>query len=118
MGTLDFSGGFKSLHFAIEVGSMEALNATIYPLCCFKSDMNSSLCKLNVQIAGKSFCLIFDALIVSYYISPITAVKKENSEMSFKSSIGPSRPIFEITVSYVCRLKRLETRVIKNQMFF
>ena len=31
--------------------------------------MNSSLCKLNVQIAGKWFCLIFYALIVSYFIS-------------------------------------------------
>ena len=77
--------------------------------------MKSSLCKFNVQIAGNSFFLIFDALIVSYYISAIVAVKKEKSEMSFKSSIGP---IYEITTSHVCKLKRLETRLIKTQVFF
>ena len=116
MGILHFSGGCKSHRFAIEVGSMEALNTYIYPLCCLKSDMNSSLCKLNVQIAGKLFCLIFDALIV--LLSTITAVKKSKGEVIFKSSIGPSRPVFEITISHFCRLKRLKARVIKNHMFF
>ena len=53
MGILDFSGGFKSLCFAIEAGSIEALNAKISVLYCLKSDMNSYLCKLNDQIAGK-----------------------------------------------------------------
>ena len=80
--------------------------------------MNSSLCKSDVQIAGKLFCLIFYALTVSYYISSIAAVKKEKSEMSFKSSIGPRHPISEIITSHVCRLKRPEMKVIKNQMFF
>ena len=39
----------------------------------------------------------------------IAAVKKEKTAMSFKSSIGPSHPIFEIATSHLCRLKRLET---------
>ena len=76
-GILDFSKGLKSLRFSIEAGSMDAFNAYIYPLCCSKSGMNSSLCKSNNQIAAKSFCPIFDALIVSYYISAIAAVKKK-----------------------------------------
>ena len=67
--------------------------------------MNSSLCRLNVQIARKSLCLIFDNLIVSYYISPIVAVNKEKSKISFKSCIKPSCPISEITTSHVCRLE-------------
>ena len=71
MEILDFSGGFKSLCFAIEAGSIEALDAWISALCCLKSDMNSSLCKLNVQNAGRWFCLICYALIVSYFISAI-----------------------------------------------
>ena len=62
-------------------------------------------------------------LIVSYYISAIAAVVASEksavaSEMNCKSSIRLSHPISEITTSYVCRLKRPETRVIKNQMFF
>ena len=59
----------------------------------------------------------FWCLIVSYYISASVAVKKEKSEMSFKSSVRPSCPIFEITTSHVCRLKRLEMRVIKIKCF-
>ena len=51
-------------------------------------------------------------------MSAIVAAKKEKCETSFKSSIGPSRPISEITTSHVCRLKRLETQLIKNQVFF
>ena len=47
-------------------------------------------------------------------LSATVAVKKEKTAMSFKSSIGPSHPISEITTSDVCRLKRLET----NHMFF
>ena len=80
--------------------------------------MNSSLCKLNVQIAEKWFCLIFDALIVSYFMSAIVAVKNEKCEARFKSSLGPSSPISEITTSHVCRLKRQETQLFKNQVFF
>ena len=37
-------------------GSTQCVNL---PICCLKSDMNSSLCTLNVLIAGKLFCLIF-----------------------------------------------------------
>ena len=59
MGILVFSGGFKSLRFAIEGGFMKY---SIYLLCSFKGDMNSSLCSLNVQIARKFLCLIFDDL--------------------------------------------------------
>ena len=75
--------------------------------------MNSSLCKSNVQIAGKRFYVIFDA-----YISAIATIKKEKSEMKLKSSIGPSHPISETTTSHACKLKTLETRMIKNQVFF
>ena len=47
-------------------------------------------------------------------MSAIVSVKKEKCETSFKSSIRPSRPISEITTSHICRLKRLETQLIKN----
>ena len=62
----------------------------------------------------ENLCLTFDDSIFSYYASATVAAKKEKSEMSFKSSIRQSCPISEITNSYVCRLKRLETRVIKK----
>ena len=117
MGFLEFSEGLKSLGFAIEAGSMEALKSWIHLLCSFKGSIKSFLRRLNVQIARKSLCIIFDDLIVSYYISAIVAVNKEKSEMSFKSCIRPSCSIFGLTNSCVCRLKRLETRVITNQVF-
>ena len=82
-----------------------------------KGDMDSSLCRLNVEFARNSLCLIFDDLINSYYISAIVAVKNEKGEMSLKSSIWPSCLIPEITISHACRLKRLETRLIKNKAF-
>ena len=50
-------------------------------------------------------------------MSVIVVLKKKTCEASLKSSIGPSRPISEITTSHVCRL-RLETRLIKNHVFF
>ena len=56
--------------------------------------------------------------MVSYYISAKVAVKKEKSEMSFKSSIRPSHIISEMKTSLICGLKRLEMRVIKFQVFF
>ena len=56
--------------------------------------------------------------MVSYYIYAIVAVKKEKSEMSFKSSIRPSHPISEMATSHVCGIKRLEMRVIKIRVFF
>ena len=95
---------------------MEALNTYTFPLRCFKSDMNSSfLCKSKVQTAGKPFCLIFDALIVSNYL--LLQLQRKKSEMSLKSSIGPSHPISELATSDVCSLRRLETSVIKNRVF-
>ena len=54
--------------------------------------MNSSLCKLDVQVAGKEFFPIFAAIIVSYYISAVC--------------IGPSPPTSEITTSHICREKQ------------
>ena len=75
-----------------------------------------------VQIECSNCCkkilsnfLCFDSFIL--YICYFVAVKKKKNEMSFKSSIGPSLPISEITIC-VCRLKKLETRLIKDQMFF
>ena len=50
-------------------------------------------------------------------LSAIAALKKEKTEMSLKSSIGPSHSISEKATSHVCRLKRLETRVVKNHVF-
>ena len=52
-----------------------------------------------------------------FIISAIAAVKKEKNKMNLKSSIGPSHPISEIATSHVYRIKRLETRVIKNHVF-
>ena len=46
------------------------------------------------------------------------ALKKEKTEISLKSSIEPSYPISKIATSHVRRLKRLETRVIKNHVFY
>ena len=51
-------------------------------------------------------------------MSAIVAVKNEKREARFKSSLGPSSPISEITTSHVCRLKRQETQLFKNQVFF
>ena len=50
--------------------------------------------------------LCFNSFI--FYIYYYVAVKKEKNEMSFKSKIGPGRPIYEIT-THVFKLKRLET---------
>ena len=79
-----------NLHTSIEISSMALLTPNWL---------------LNVQNAGKSFCLIFDALIVSYFL------------LLSLQSIGPSHLISEIATCHVCRLKRLKTRVIKNCMF-
>ena len=48
-------------------------------------------------------------------VAPSCPISVKN-EMSFKSSVAPSCPISEIT-TYVCRLKRLETRLIKDLVF-
>ena len=52
-----------------------------------------------------------------FYICYYVDVKKGKHEVSFKFSIGPSHPISEI-IAHVCRLKGLETWLIKNQVFF
>ena len=59
--------------------------------------------------------LCFNSFI--FYLCYYVDVKKEKNEMNFKFSIGPSHFISEIT-THVFRLKRLETWLIKNQMFF
>ena len=119
VGVLDFSGGFRSLHFAIEARSMEALNVQIYFLSFFKSDMNSSLRKLNFQVPWESFLILSSFwCFSSIMLSAIATVKEVKTEMCFQSSIGLSHPIYEIATSDVWSLKRLETRVFKNQMFF
>ena len=119
VGVLDFSGGFRSLHFATEARSMKALNVQIYFLSFFKSDMNSSLWKLNVQVPRESFLILssfwcFSSIILSDIATP----KEVKTEMCFKPSIGLSHPIYEIATSDAWSLKRLETRVFKNQIFF
>ena len=48
----------------------------------------------------------------------VEPVRKEKSEISFKFSIEPSHLISEIATCNVCRLKRLETRVIKNHILY
>ena len=119
VGVLDFSGGFRSLHFAIEARSMEALNVQIYFLSFFKSDMNSSLRKLNFQVPWESFLILSSFwCFISIMLSAIATVKEVKTEMCFKSSIGISHPIYDIATSVVWSLKTLETRVFNNQMFF
>ena len=53
-----------------------------------------------------------------FRLTAIVALKKEKTEISLKSSIEPSYPISKIATSHVRRLKRLETRVIKNHVFY
>ena len=119
VGVLAFSRSFGSLHFAREARSMEALNVQIYLLSFLKSDMNSSLCRLNVQVPGESFLILSSFWCFSSIIlSAIATVKEVKTEMCFQSSIGLSHPIYEISTSHVWSLKRIETRVFKNQMFF
>ena len=119
VGVLDFSGEFRSLHFAIEARSMEALNVQIYFLSFFKSDMNSSLRKLNFQVPWESFLILSSFwCFSSIMLSAIATVKEVKTEMCFKSSIGISHPIYDIATSVVWSLKTLETRVFNNQMFF
>ena len=77
--------------------------------------MNSSLCELNVQIAGKSFTVLSNfRCFNSFILTAFAAVNKEKTKMSFKSGTRRNHPIFEIATSHVCSLKRLETRLIKN----
>ena len=119
VGVLDFSGGFRSLHFAIEARSMKAFNVQICFLSFFKSDMNSSLCKLNVQVPLESFLILFSFWCFSSIIlSAIATVKEVKTEMCSKPSIGLSHPISEIATYDARSLKKLETTVFKNQMFF
>lgn len=66
--------------------------------------MNSSLWRLDVQIAGESFCLIFNVLIF-FLCFAIAVVKKRIGEMNFKSSTGSSHLISEKATSHVSRLK-------------
>ena len=84
--------------------------------------MNSSLCKLNVQIeCSNSWKMILPNILCfnsfMFYICYYVTVKKEKNEMNFKSTIEPSHPIYEIT-THAFRLKRLETWLIKDQMLF
>ena len=58
--------------------------------------MNSSLGKLNVQIAGKYSCQIFDDLAALY--PAIATLKKRTGEVSFKFTKGPNQPISEMAV--------------------
>ena len=119
VGVLEFSGGFRSFHFAIEARSMKALNVQIYFLSFFKSDTNISLCKLNVQVPRESFLILSSFWCFSSIIlSAIATVKEVKTEMCFKPSIGLSHPIYETATSDTWSLKRLEMRVFKNQMFF
>ena len=55
---------------------------------------NSSLSKFNVQIAGKSFCVIFDALKVSYYKSAIVVVKKQKKVKWASNSVKEQVTLF------------------------
>ena len=72
-------------------------------------------CRLNVQVAGKSFCLIFYVPIV-HMSCYFFVVKKGIQYKSVKVSIGPSHPISEIVIDFSCSA-RLATRVIENCMF-
>ena len=94
---------FKSLCFAAESGSMEVVNTQFVQIEC-----------------PDCWKIIFsDIWCPSSFICPsIAAVKKEKSQMSFKSIIGPIHPIPEMATSNVCGLKRLEIRVSKNYAFF
>ena len=103
--------GIQIMPFCHRSGIHGSTSCGNLPLCYFKSDiMNTFQCILNVQVAGKSFCLTFDAPIVqmsSYYCCSKERIG--TTWMSFESSIGPSHPISEIVTSHhVCRLKRLE----------
>ena len=102
VGNLDFSGGFNSLRFAIEVGSMEALSALIYPLWCLKSVMNSSLCKWNVQIVSYNNSFILSDIYCS--------CKERKSEMSFRSSMRSKLPHF-----WNCNFSCLEAKKVRNK---
>ena len=109
--------GIQIMPFCHRSGIHGSTSCGNLPMCYFKSDiMNTFQCILNVQVAGKSFCLTFDAPIVQ--MSCYYCCSKERigtTWMSFESSIGPSHPISEIVTSHhVCRLKKTGTRVKKN----
>ena len=78
------------------------------PPCYFKSDMNTFQCKLNIQVAGKSFCLIFDAPIVhmSCYCS-----WKERNKWNVTSFL-------KFVNSHVCRLKMTRNEGDLKLQFF
>ena len=94
-------------------GSTSCINL---PPCFFKSDMNTFQCKLNVQVAGKSFSLIFDALVV--YMSRYCRFQEKNNWSSSNPVQDQVTPFLKLRLLMCAILKRLETRVIKNRVFF
>ena len=115
VGLLDLSGGFRSLHLAIETRSMAALNVQIYLLSFLKVIWIVLCANWMFRFLGNHFwfwCLS------SIILSAIATVKEVKTEMCSKPSIGLSHPISEIATYDARSLKKLETTVFKNQMFF
>ena len=73
--------------------------------------MNSSLCKLNVQIAGKSSCQIFDAL-AALYILLLQLQRKEQVKRASNQLQGQINPFLKwlFMEMFADLLKRLEMR--------
>ena len=79
--------------------------------------MNSCLWKLNVQIAGKYSCQIFDDLAALY--PAIATLKKRTSQVSLKSIKGPNQPISEMAVhGNVWRFIKKTRNEIENWVLF
>ena len=114
VGVLEFSGGFRSLHLAIEARSMAALNVKIYFLSFLKVIWIVPCANWMFRFLGNHFWFWYFCSII---LSAIATVKEVKTEIYNKPSIGLSHPIYEIATSDVWSFKRLETRVFKNQMF-
>ena len=78
--------------------------------------MSSSLCKLNVQVVGKSSCLIFDALVAHVYPAVATLIEKGQVKWASNPVKGQINPFLKCLFMEMFSglLKRLEIRLIEN----
>ena len=113
-GSFQFFWGIQITLFCRRSGIQSSTSCVNLHPYYFKSDMNTSQCKLNVQVAGISFWLIFDAPIV--YMSSYCRWKELGTTgMSFESTVQDQvTPFLKLRLLLMfAGLKRLEMRVIK-----
>ena len=115
-GNFRFLGGIQIILFCHRSRIHRSTQCIIFCLTLFKKMIwivPYANWMFKLLVLHNFLCLNSFTFYICYYV----AVKKEKNKMSFKSSIGLSCPIPEIT-THVFRLKWLETQLIKDQVFF